>query len=118
MPIGKVDPARLRPLVSATKARQLLKRVKARPAGKHEARTDHAARKERAGAYTEALRSGSADRYTDVLVELLSRSQADTLSQSEQQTLETARSYFVHEIGAALDLPPGQVEADLLVAAT
>jgi len=114
LPIGKVVPARLRHIVSAAKARELLQRVKVPPAPRAEAATDHAARKGRALAYAEALKSGSADRYTEVLNELLYRSLADKLSATEQQTLDTARGYFVGEIGAALKLTPAEVAADLL----
>ncbi|HUS66043.1 MAG TPA: CarD family transcriptional regulator [Kofleriaceae bacterium] len=113
LPVGKVAGLRVRNLISATKARELLERVKARPEAGPALKTDHAARKERADHYAEALRSGSADRYTDVLNELLFRSRTDKLSQSEQQTLDTARAYFIGEVGAALKLSPGEIEGDL-----
>ncbi|HYU15348.1 MAG TPA: CarD family transcriptional regulator [Candidatus Acidoferrum sp.] len=117
LPRSKIAQAGVRELVTATKARELLEKVRTEPANKADLRTDHAARKERAATYADGLRSGSADRYTAILQELLFRSRTMRLSPSEQQTLETARSFFVGEIGAALKRSPATVEADLLAEA-
>ena len=113
LPESKVSQAGLRALISATKARALMEKVRAAPDGPSDGRTDHAARRERAAGYVDALRSGSPDRYTEILQELLFRARSDKLSKTDQQTLEAARSYFVHEVGAALQRSPEQVDADL-----
>lgn len=113
LPRSKIEKAGVRDLVSAIKARELMETVRAEPKVKVEVKTDHAARKERAATYADALRSGSPDRYTQILQELLYRSRTERLSPSEQQTLETARGYFIGEIGAALKRSPERVEADL-----
>jgi CarD family transcriptional regulator len=113
LPESKVSQAGIRALVSASKARELMERVKAAPTGPADTRNDHAARRERAATYVDALRSGSPDRYTEILQELLFRARSDKLSKGDQQTLEAARSYFVDEIGAALQRSPEQIEADL-----
>ena len=112
LPASKVERAGVRDLVSANKARELVKKLKTVP--ETEIKLDHASRKRRDGLYSEALRSGSADRYTEVLQELLFRLRSDKLSNSEQRTFDVARSYFVGEVGAALELSPEQVEHDFL----
>lgn len=112
VPIGKVNQAGLRALVSAAKARELMKAVAQVPAATEE-KNDPASRKQRTTGYSEALRSGSADRYTEILRELLFRFRSGKLSPSEQQTLNQALALFVGEVSAALDRPPDDVRADL-----
>ena len=114
LPVGKVEQAGVRPLVSAQKARELLKLVKDAIAPV-DLKSDPASRKLRATGYAEALRSGSAERYTEILGELLSRSRASKLSAGEQQSLTLALAMFVGEMSAALDLRPDEVKADLAI---
>jgi RNA polymerase-interacting CarD/CdnL/TRCF family regulator len=113
LPRDKIARAGVRDLITASKARELLASVRTRPKDP-DVRNDHAARKERAAMYADGLRSGSAERYTQILQELLFRARSGRLSPSEQQTLEIARGYFIGEIGAALKLSPETVGADLL----
>ncbi len=112
LPVGKVQQAGVRPLVTPQKARDLLKAVKDEVAPA-EVKSDPASRKLRATGYAEALRSGSADRYTEILRELLSRSRASKLSAGEQQSLSLALAMFIGEMSAALGLPPDDVKASL-----
>ena len=112
LPERNLDQANLRELVSAAKARELLKAVVKEPPPR-EIKVDPASRKERANGYAEAFRSGSADRYTEILQELLFRSRTGKLSPSDQQTFDAALSFFIGEIGTVLDRPPREVEADL-----
>jgi CarD family transcriptional regulator len=112
LPPEKVDQAGVRDLVSPSKARELMKRVKEEPR-QGELKVDPTSRKVRAASYSEALRSGSADRYTEILQELLFRSRSSKLSNSDQHALEIALGYFVGEVGAALEQSPEEVEADL-----
>ncbi len=114
LPVGKVEQAGVRPLVSAQKARELMKLVKDAIAPV-DLKSDPASRKLRATGYAEALRSGSAERYTEILGELLSRSRASKLSAGEQQSLTLALAMFVGEMSAALDLRPDEVKADLAI---
>ena len=64
-------------------------------------------------AYAEALRSGSADCYTEILRELLSRSRSSKLSAGDQQSLNQAIAMFIGEVSVALDRTRDEVEADL-----
>lgn len=112
LPVGKVDQAGIRPLVSAAKARALMKSV-AEETELPPFPTDPGSRKQRANGYGEALRSGSADRYTAALRELMSRHRAGKLSPGEQQLLQRAFGMFVDEVSAALERSPDEVRADL-----
>jgi len=108
VPTTHRDELGLRPLVSARKARALLKQVIEEP------ELDDSVRwKDRAQAYTERLKSGAPERYTEVLQELLHRAKNDRLSATEQRLLDTARSFFVGEVGEALSLAPEKVEERL-----
>jgi len=112
LPVGKVGQAGIRPLVTAAKARALMKAVAEQP----ESQTfpsDPVSRKQRTTGYGEALKSGSADRYTEALRELMSRHRAGKLSPGEQQILQRALAMFVDEMSAALDRSPDDVRADL-----
>ncbi len=108
VPIGNVDQEGIRPLISANKARSLLKQLKERPELENKLGW-----KERAAIYTEGLRTGASDRYTDILQELLYRAAEDKLTSSEQRTLETARGYFVGEVATVLNKEPAQLERQL-----
>lgn len=113
VPVDKVEQAGLRELVSPAKARQLLKAV-AKEVEVADVKTDPSSRKQRATGYADGLRSGSPDRYTEVLRDLLARSRAGKLSAGEQQTLDQALAIFVGEISAALDRPPDEVRAEVV----
>lgn len=108
LPVSNVAQAGVRELVSPTKARQLMERVRTTP----ETRTKISWR-ERAATYKDGLRSGSADRYTEILSELLFRARSAKLSVSDQQVFDVAHGLFVGEIGAVLDRPPHEIEANL-----
>lgn len=116
LPVDKVGQAGVRQLVSAQKARELMKAVKEEVAPT-EVKSDPTSRKLRATGYAEALRSGSADRYTEILRELLSRSRASKLSSGEQQSLNLALAMFIGEVSAALEMAPDAVKADLALTA-
>lgn len=112
LPVGKVGQAGVRDLVSAAKARALLKQF-AEEVVPAEIKSDPAARRLRAAGYSEALRSGSADRYTLAVRELLHRFRAGKLSPGEQQSLQQALALFVGEISAALDRSLDDIRAEL-----
>jgi RNA polymerase-interacting CarD/CdnL/TRCF family regulator len=112
VPLHKVEQAGFRALISAEKARELLELARTDP--ESEVKLDFASRKKRYALYAEGLKSGSADQYTEILQELLFRSRSGKLSSSEHQTLDTARAYFMGEVGAALDLSAEQIEEQLL----
>jgi fatty acid desaturase/RNA polymerase-interacting CarD/CdnL/TRCF family regulator len=112
LPVDKVAQAGVRALVTAAKARELMKVVVVEPMPAV-IKTDPASRKQRSTSYSEALRSGSADRYTEVLRELLFRFRSGKLSATEQQTLHQAVGVFVAEMSAALDRPADEVRASL-----
>jgi fatty acid desaturase/RNA polymerase-interacting CarD/CdnL/TRCF family regulator len=112
VPVDKVSQAGLRAIISPSKARALMKAV-AEEAELPELKSDPGSRKQRATGYGEALRSGSADRYTATLRELLTRLRSSKLSAGEQQVLQQALAMFVDEMSAALDRPRDEVKADL-----
>jgi len=108
LPVGNVHKAGVRELVSAAKARRLLRHVATAPTPAAERSP-----KDRAAGYADGLRSGCPDRYTETLRELLFRARAKSLSASDKRTLEVARGYFVSEIGAALAKPASEIQAAL-----
>ncbi len=112
LPVDKVGRSGVRHLVSATKARALMKSIggAATPVA---VQSDTASRRLRATGYSEGLRSGSADRYTAILRELLARFGAGKLTLSEHQTLQEALGMFVGEMSAVLDRTPDDLRADL-----
>jgi RNA polymerase-interacting CarD/CdnL/TRCF family regulator len=112
LPVGKVAQARVRDLVSAVKARALMKTVVHEPSAA-DVKFDPTSRRLRAASHSEALRSGSADLYTQAVRELLLRFRSGKLSPGEQQTLQQALTMFVGEISAALDRTLDDVRADL-----
>ena len=109
LPIGNVVKAGVRELVSAAKARRLLRRVIAAPTSATEKSWQ-----DRVADYTAGLRSGCPDRYTETLRELLFRARAKKLSANDRRALEVARGYFVGEISAALTKPASEIEAALM----
>ena len=108
LPTAKAAQAGVRALVSATAARKLMKQATTEP------EVDRTRWKERIALYSDALRTGTAERYTEILRQLLFRSRSDSLSATERQQLETAREYFVGEIGAVLQRSPEQLATQLL----
>jgi RNA polymerase-interacting CarD/CdnL/TRCF family regulator len=74
---------------------------------------DPGSRKQRATGYSEALRSGSPDRYTNTARELLSRFRTGKLSAAEQLTLNQALGMLVGEVSAVLDRPLDDVREEL-----
>jgi RNA polymerase-interacting CarD/CdnL/TRCF family regulator len=108
LPVGNVTKAGVRPLVSKTKARELLKTVRTDPTN-----GSTASWRLRAASYAEGLRSGCPDRYTEILQGLLCRTRVAALSAHDRQLLEVARGYFVAEISAVLGRPASEIEADL-----
>lgn len=106
LPVDNGAPDGLRELVSASKARELLERVKTRPSSK-----PAPSPRARAAAYADLLRDGSPDGYTEVLRALLFRSRDGKLSANDRRVLEVARGYFVSEVSAALDKPDAEIEA-------
>jgi len=108
LPTSKVDAAGVRALVSPTKARELMRSVADEPT------VDVTPWRERTTSYADALRQGAPEGYTDILRQLLFRSRSDKLSAIERRLLETARGYFVGEIGAVLELSSEQIDASLL----
>jgi RNA polymerase-interacting CarD/CdnL/TRCF family regulator len=107
-PVSTIDQAGIRPLISTSKARELVDMLEVPP---EPART--ATPRERAAAYAEGLKSGVPERYTAILRELLFRSRNAKLSPGDHHVLEVARAYFVGEIGAVLKRSPAEMAASL-----
>lgn len=108
VPTKHVESAGLRPLISAKRAKELLKQLKDVP------KIDRSKSwKDRASQYSDGLRTGSPESYTAILQELMYRARADKLSTTETKMLETARSYFVAEVGEVLNIPAERLEKDL-----
>jgi RNA polymerase-interacting CarD/CdnL/TRCF family regulator len=112
VPVGRVMDAGIRALVSASKARELIKSI-GDAAEPGERKTDPASRKVRATGYNEALRSGSPDRYTNTVRELLARFRSGKLSPAEQLSLNQALGMLLGEVSAALGRTVEDVRAEL-----
>jgi RNA polymerase-interacting CarD/CdnL/TRCF family regulator len=108
LPVDNVEPAGIRPLISASKARELVELLERPPEPAREISA-----RERAATYADGLRSGAPDRYTEILRELLFRSRSAKLSSADHQVLEVACGYFIGEIGAVLDRSPAEMAASL-----
>lgn len=108
LPVDNVDKAGVRDLVTADKAREMLDTVRSPPEA--EANTYW---KTRALTYADGLKSGDADRYTEILQQLLARARSSTLSASDSRMLQTARAYFLAEISTVLEEPTHVIEAVL-----
>jgi RNA polymerase-interacting CarD/CdnL/TRCF family regulator len=109
LPVHNLSQVGIRALVSAEQAQELIERVKRSPEP-----VARASARERAATYADGLRSGSPERYTAILQELLFRSRSATLSSGDRHALEVARGYFVDEIAAALDQSPDEITASLI----
>ncbi len=108
IPVENLPTAGVRELVSPGKARELLMQVTAKPAI-----PSPSFWRERAASHADGLRTGDADKYTEILQQLLHRARDEKLSATDQRTLEVARSYFVAEISSVLDRPADAIEAVL-----
>ncbi len=96
----------LRPLISAAKAKELLKTIKSKTRPKLDESMDI---KARLILYKDKLKEGNADDYTTIFHDLAYRSRALKITTSEERLLDTARSYFVHEVSAVLKMTPEKV---------
>jgi CarD family transcriptional regulator len=105
LPVGNVAKAGVRKLISAAKARKLLKTATTAPAS-----DTTTSWKARAATYLEGLRSGCPDRYTEILRYLLFRARTAKLSTSDRDALRVARGYFVGEVTAVLDQPAHEID--------
>ena len=110
LPTANVEQAGVRALISQPKARALMKTVETAP------EVDDTPAKERAALYADALRGGAADRYTEILRQLLFRSKSDKLSSADRRLLDIARAYFCSEIGAVLERPSERIAEQLISA--
>lgn len=108
VPTKNAEQAGLRPLVSQRKAKELLKSMKDQPI------IDKTKSwKDRASKYSEGLKTGAPESYSKILQELMFRARADKLSTTETKMLETARSYFVAEVGEVLDMSMERIDKEL-----
>jgi CarD family transcriptional regulator len=106
VPTRNIDQMGLRPLVSQKQAKVLLKRFKEKP------ELDNGKSwKDRASRYAEGLKTGSPEIYTKIFQELAFRAKVDKLSTTETKMLETARSYFVGEVGEVLEMTADNIDA-------
>lgn len=111
VPTKNIDQAGLRALISARRAKELIKSMRDQPT------IDKSKSwKDRASKYSEGLKTGDPVEYTKILQELMFRARADKLSTTETKMLETARSYFLAEVGDVLDISPEKLEAQLVEA--
>jgi len=104
LPVGNVEKAGVRNLVSEARARQMLQRVSQEPLV-----AEATSRRQRVAGYKDCLRTGAPDSYTDVLQALLFRARTKQLSTEERQVLEEARGYFVAEVSAVLEMRPSEI---------
>jgi len=109
-PTDKLPDSGIRSLVTAAQARTLLAEVTTEP------KLDEDNLRDRTDRYGEALRTGNAEAYAQVLRQLLFRSRGAGLKAAEQRLMAQARGYFVREIGTVLDKTPAQLD-ELLQAA-
>jgi CarD family transcriptional regulator len=107
LPTAKLVAAGLRALISPTKARELMRSVAAEPTA------DSTPWRERTASYADELRDGAPERYTDILRRLLFRARSEKLTTIDRRLLETARNYFVGEIGVVLQRTPQQINTEL-----
>jgi CarD family transcriptional regulator len=108
VPVDNIEHAGLRPLVSERQAKSLIKSLKNQPII-----DNRKTWKDRASQYAAGLKTGEPESYTAILQELMYRARADKLSTTETKMLETARSYFVAEVGEVLDLSPDDLDREL-----
>ena len=109
LPATSVEQSDIRALVSARKARKLIKDMKSVP----EKINDKESWKERAQRLTELLKDGIPENYIAVLQELLYRATIDKISTTENRVLEQARSYFLTEFNEVLNMPTEKLGKEL-----
>jgi CarD family transcriptional regulator len=114
VPTKALSRAGFRPLVSANKAKELVKRMKS----KAKLAPPPLDTKERSILYAEQLKAGDADEYTAILRDLLIRGHTAKITSGEEKLLEIARTYFVDEVGSVLKLDAVKLLADVQAAAT
>lgn len=110
LPSKTVKDEEMRALVTASKAKDLLKRVKSK--AKRKAPSDLGG-KALANHYDTALKSGDASAYTEVLRDLMIRGATQKISATEQELMQRARSYFVTELAMVLKTDQQTIQADL-----
>jgi len=113
IPTAGVNGLGLRPLVSVSKARKLLKKVKTAPAP--DGKTLKMSTKDRTAKYAEDLETGESELYTEVLQELRHRAIEDKLTTSERTLLDKARAYFVSELATVLEKSPKEIEDEVAI---
>jgi CarD family transcriptional regulator len=109
VPVDNIEQVGLRPLISERRARALMKSFKVAPTI-----DNRKSWKDRASQYAAGLKTGEPESYSAILLELMYRARADKLSTTETKMLETARSYFVAEVGEVLDMSPDDVDNALM----
>jgi CarD family transcriptional regulator len=110
LPSKTVKDEEMRALVSASKAKDLLKRVKSK--AKRKAPADLGG-KALANHYDAQLKSGDAAAYTEVLRDLMMRGATQKISATEQDLMQRARSYFVTELATVLKVDQQKIQTDL-----
>jgi CarD family transcriptional regulator len=110
LPSKTVKDEEMRTLVSASKAKDLLKRVKSK--AKSKAPADLGG-KALANHFDTQLKSGDAVAYTEVLRDLMIRGATQKISATEQDLMQRARSYFVTELATVLKVDQQKLNADL-----
>lgn len=110
LPCKAMPDSTLRLLIAPDKAKELLKKMKSKAKPKGVAATNG---KAGARACGEELRSGDADKYTEILHGLMHRKATDKITSSDQKSLELARAYFVDEVGAVLKTPADKLQAEI-----
>lgn len=113
IPTGGVDGLGLRPLVSQSKAKKLLKKVKTVPDPDPE--LEKMTTKDRTAKYAEDLKTGESELYTCVLQDLRHRAMEDKLTTSERNLLDRARGYFIAELATVLEKPHEEIESDIAI---
>ncbi len=103
-----------RPLITVKKARELQKHMRSKAKAKIEPKLEG---KERANKYDTLLKAGDPDDYTEILRELMLRSATGKITLNEQKLMETARVFFVDEVGSILKLNANEFLAEVARAA-
>lgn len=99
-----------RPLISAKKAKELQKRMRSKAKSKINPGLDG---KERTAKLEGLLKEGDADDYAEILRELMVRAAEGRITLNEQKLMDTARAYFVDEIGSVLKIDANQFLVDV-----
>lgn len=109
LPESGIDQVGLRSLLSARKAKRLIKSMKEVPGEIDKSESW----KERAARLGELLKEGIPEDYIAVLQELLYRAAVDKISTTESKVLEQARSYFISEFNEVLSYSPDKLDREL-----